>query len=248
MSGRERAGTAMGLQNTVLSAGGVARPDRLRPRSSPRPLADRPAALLALRQLAGVWVLRPLAARSEDRAPRPRRRLQARPRDTDDVARRPRPHDHTDQEHVHRAKFSRVSRASSPSPPRSPSPTRRAARSATAASTSRTSSATCPSRRSGACSSTARYDPGLPPAEPHPLAGPHRATRAWTSRPRSRMLAPEWGFQPADRHRRRAGARRPRARVGHGAVASWPSPRAASASRRCRRRRSTGRPRSPSAS
>ena len=32
------------------------------------------------------------------------------------------------------------------------------------------------------------------------------------------MLAPEWGLRAADRHLRRAGARRPRARVGDGAV------------------------------
>ena len=71
---------------------------------------------------------------------------------------------------------------------------RRAARCATAASTSRTSSATCRSRRSGACSSTARFEPGLPPAEPHPLASAP-ATRASTCRRRWRCSAPEWGFR-----------------------------------------------------
>ena len=54
--------------------------------------------------------------------------------------------------------------------PRSPSPTRRDPRSATAASTSRSSPDGCPSRRSGGCSWTAAYEPGLPPAEPYNIA------------------------------------------------------------------------------
>ena len=36
------------------------------------------------------------------------------------------------------------------------------------------------------------YEPGLPPAEPHPLAC-ERATRVWTSRPPSRCSAPSGG-------------------------------------------------------
>ena len=92
------------------------------------------------------------------------------------------------------ARSSRASRASSPSRPRSPSPTRRAARSATAASTSRTSSATCRSSRSGGCSWTAHYLPGLPPAEPHPLTirsgDPRVDVQAALA-----QLAPEWGLK-----------------------------------------------------
>ena len=60
------------------------------------------------------------------------------------------------------------------------------------------------------------FEPGLPPAEPHPLTDPlgrsarRRAERAGDARPRV-------GLRAAHRHHRRAGARRPRARLGHGA-------------------------------
>ena len=66
-------------------------------------------------------------------------------------------------------------------------------RSATAASTSRTSSARSRTRRSGACSSTARFDPGLPPAEPHPLSVRSGDPRVDVQSALA-MLAPEWGF------------------------------------------------------
>ena len=55
------------------------------------------------------------------------------------------------------------------------------------------------------------------------------------------QLAPEWGFKPAARHRRRRGARQPRARVGHGALVRRPVGARQRACRRSRRPRSTGR-------
>ena len=129
---------------------------------------------------------------------------------------------------------------------RSPSPTRRAARSAIAASTSRTWSARCPSRRSGDCWSTAASSPACrPPSRTRSRCAP--ATRAPTSRPRSRCWRPEWGLQElidiSDEQARDDLAR----------CRSWRSPSsrsrpAASAGRPCRRRRSTRPPRSPSAS
>ena len=90
-------------------------------------------------------------------------------------------------------------------------------------------------------------EPGLPPAEPHPLAIRSGDPRVDVQSALA-MLGPEWGFAVADRHLRRAGARRPRPRLGDGALASSPSPRAAPAARPCRSARSTRRPRSPSAS
>ncbi len=61
------------------------------------------------------------------------------------------------------------------------------------------------------------FKPGLPPAEPHVLtvrSGDHRVD----VQSALAMLAPEWGFNAADRHLRRAGTRQPRARLGDGAV------------------------------
>ena len=72
-------------------------------------------------------------------------------------------------------------------------PDKRAARCATAASTSRTSSARSRSSRSGACSWTARFSPGLPPAEPHPLTVRSGDPRVDVQSALA-MLAPEWGF------------------------------------------------------
>ena len=81
-------------------------------------------------------------------------------------------------------------------------------------------------------------EPGLPPAEPHPLAirsgDPRVDVQAALA-----MLGPRVGLPGADRHRRRAGARRPRPRLGDGALASSPSRRAAPAGRRSRSARST---------
>ena len=89
---------------------------------------------------------------------------------------------------------SRGSRASSRSPRRSPSPTRRAARCATAASTSRSSSAACPFEQVWGLLVDGSFEPGLPPAEPHPLpvrsGDPRVDVQAALA-----MLAPEWGFQ-----------------------------------------------------
>jgi sugar phosphate permease len=67
MSGRERAGLAMSVQNTVLSAGGVIAPIAFAVVVS---ATDWPIAwaLLACSQLAGVWVLRPLVGEEERRA------------------------------------------------------------------------------------------------------------------------------------------------------------------------------------
>ena len=110
----------------------------------------------------------------------------------------------------------RAWRASSPSRPRSPSPTRRAARCAIAASTSRTSSAACRTRRSGACSSTARFEPGPGAGRAAPADDPQRRParrRAGGDRRAGAGVGPA----AADRHHRRAGAQRPRPRVGHGA-------------------------------
>ena len=77
------------------------------------------------------------------------------------------------------------------------------------------------SRRSGACSWTARYEPGLPPAEPHPLSvrtgDPRVDLQAALA-----MLGPEWGLQAADRHRRRDRSRRPGAGIRDGAVLRGP--------------------------
>ena len=91
------------------------------------------------------------------------------------------------------------------------------------------------------------YEPGLPPAEPHPLAvrtgDPRVDLQAALA-----MLAPEWGLQRADRHLRRAGARRPRPRIRHGPLLRSPvgarhrPPPGAPA------RGGQGAPRSPSAS
>ena len=79
------------------------------------------------------------------------------------------------------------------------------------------------------------FEPGMPPAEPHPLAvrtgDPRVDVQAALA-----MLAPEWGLRPADRHRRRAGARQPRARRRSWRSRSSRSRRAGSAGRRCRRR------------
>ena len=94
------------------------------------------------------------------------------------------------------------------------------------------------SSRSGACWSTARSSPGLPPAEPHPLAVRSGDPRVDVQAALA-MLGAGVGLRAADRHLRRAGARRPRPRLGDGAVASSRSPRAASAARRCRSARST---------
>jgi sugar phosphate permease len=88
MSGRERAGLAMSVQNTVLSAGGVLAPIgfALVVTATDWPIAW---ALLACSQLAGVWVLRPLVGEEEDRARARDARLKARARDTEPV--RPNP-------------------------------------------------------------------------------------------------------------------------------------------------------------
>ena len=137
-------------------------------------------------------------------------------------------------------KSSPASRASSPSPPRSPSPTRRAARSATAASTSRTSSATVPFEKVWGLlvDGTLRARPAARRAAPadRPLRRPARRRAGGAGDARARV-----GLPAADRHLRRAGARRPRPRVGDGAVASSRSPRAAPAARRSRSARSTRR-------
>ena len=110
-----------------------------------------------------------------------------------------------------------ASRASSPSRPRSPSPTKRAARCATAASTSRTSSATVPYEQVWGLLVDGRFEPGLPPAEPHaadgPLRRPPRRRAVGAGDARARV-----GLRAADRHLRRGGARQPRPRVGDGAV------------------------------
>jgi sugar phosphate permease len=66
MSGRERAGTAIGVQNTVLSIGGVVAPVAF---GAAVVAASWPVAwaLLALSQVAGLRLLRPLVAEEEDR-------------------------------------------------------------------------------------------------------------------------------------------------------------------------------------
>ena len=110
-----------------------------------------------------------------------------------------------------------ASKAWSRSRPRSPSPTRRAARSATGASTSRTSSATCPFEQVWGLLVDGAFLPGLPPAEPWPLTvrtgDPRVDVQAALAHAGARMGPPA-----ADRHLRRAGAHRPRARVGDGAL------------------------------
>ena len=88
-----------------------------------------------------------------------------------------------------------ASRVSWRSTPRSPSRTARAARCATAGSTSRSSSARCRSSTSGACWWTARSSPGLPPAEPHPLAVRSADPRVDVQAALA-LLAPEWGLRP----------------------------------------------------
>ena len=64
-------------------------------------------------------------------------------------------------------------------------------------------------------------EPGLPPAEPHPLAIRSGDPRVDVQSALA-MLGPEWGFAVADRHLRRGGARRPRPRLGDGAVVRGP--------------------------
>jgi predicted MFS family arabinose efflux permease len=76
MSGRDRAGTAIGVQNTVLTAAGVVAPVSFGVAVT---LTSWPVAwaALALSQLAGVRVLRPLVAEEEERRAARERRLRA---------------------------------------------------------------------------------------------------------------------------------------------------------------------------
>jgi len=85
ISGRDQAGMAIGVQNTVLSAFGALAPVVV---ATVIVAASWPAAwvLLAVSQLAGVWVLRPLVGEEEVRA----RTLEGRLRDRDEQRRRAR--------------------------------------------------------------------------------------------------------------------------------------------------------------
>ena len=65
------------------------------------------------------------------------------------------------------------------------------------------------------------YEPGMPPAEPHPLSVRTGDPRADLQAALA-MLAPEWGLQALIDITRRAGPRRPGARLGHGAVVRGP--------------------------
>ena len=92
-----------------------------------------------------------------------------------------------------------------------------------------------------------KLQPGLPPAEPHPLHV-HSGDPRVDVQAALAMLGPQWGFGAADRHLRRGGARQPGARVGDGAVVRRPvGPRDRQAAGPAARGRQ-GRPRSPSAS
>lgn len=76
MSGRDPAGTAIGVQNTVLSIGGVIAPVAF---GAAVVAASWPVAwaLLALSQVAGLRVLGPLVAEEEDRRRAREARLRA---------------------------------------------------------------------------------------------------------------------------------------------------------------------------
>jgi sugar phosphate permease len=76
MSGRERAGTAIGVQNSVLSAAGVAAPVAF---AAIVAALSWPVAWLALAasQVAGVHMLTPLVGEEEGRRSARRARLQA---------------------------------------------------------------------------------------------------------------------------------------------------------------------------
>ena len=78
-------------------------------------------------------------------------------------------------------------------------------------------------------------EPGLPPAEPHPLAVRSGDPRVDVQAALA-MLGAGVGLPVADRHLRRAGARRPRPRVGDGAVVRRPVRARRRAGRRCPQR------------
>ena len=61
------------------------------------------------------------------------------------------------------------------------------------------------------------YEPGLPPAEPFPIPV-HSGDIRVDVQSAIAMIAPAWGMRQLLRHRRRAGAGRPRAHRGDGAV------------------------------
>lgn len=85
MSGRDRAGTAIGLQNTILTLAGVVAPVTV---GATVTLLSWPAAygMLAVSQIAGWLVLRPLVSEEDDRRERRREWLRRRDRSNLDAA------------------------------------------------------------------------------------------------------------------------------------------------------------------
>ena len=92
-----------------------------------------------------------------------------------------------------------------------------------------------------------RFGPGLPPAEPFPVPV-HSGDIRVDVQSAVAMLAPYWGLEPAARHRRRAGPRRPGPGLGHRAVVRRPVGPRARGCRPCRSGRSTRPRRSSSGS
>ena len=91
------------------------------------------------------------------------------------------------------------------------------------------------------------YEPGLPPAEQHPLRVRTGDARVDLQASLA-MLATEWGFEQMLDIDAEPGAHRSRAQQRHGAQPRGAVARAAPASRRCRRARSTSATRFPNAS